>query len=159
MHATPPAALPTGGVYLLCLLLGQACHLHVGALGPHRFPPGAYLYSGSAKRALPARVLRHMRPHKLLRWHMDALTTAPGAHPLGAFVWGHAHPTDTPTECALNGAVGTLPQAASPVPGFGASDCRAGCPAHLWHIPAAAFHGPEVLARRLPPGSLWLAAP
>jgi Uri superfamily endonuclease len=40
--------------------------------------------------------------------------------------------TDPGKECAVNRAAG---QAGIVVaPGFGASDCRAGCPAHLWLV-------------------------
>ena len=36
---------------------------------------GLYLYVGSAKRGLDHRLARHLRKVKLLRWHVDYLTT------------------------------------------------------------------------------------
>jgi Uri superfamily endonuclease len=57
----------------------------VGRLGEVEFPAGVYVYTGSARRDLEARIARHLRPNKkLVR-----------------------------------------------VAGFGASDCLAGCGAHL----------------------------
>jgi Uri superfamily endonuclease len=37
------------------------------------------------------------------------------------------------TECGLIGAL-LASGASAPIPGFGASDCRSGCPAHLLRV-------------------------
>jgi len=86
-------------------------------------PAGRYVYTGSAKRALEARIARHLRQDKTLRWHIDYLLAAPGVRVVGVV-------RSRRTECAENRAV----RGSIPAPGFGASDCRAGCGSHLRHL-------------------------
>ncbi len=117
------------GLYVLLLELERPLALKVGALGRVAFPAGWYLYTGSARRGLSKRVARHLARKKAVRWHIDRLTTEPAVRPLGALLF----PPDGLGECALHQAVGRLVGATAPVPGFGSSDCRARCPAHLWH--------------------------
>ncbi len=132
---------PDRGLYLLHLRLVRPLVCIVGRLGRFEFPSGAYVYVGSAQRALTARVLRHLRPAKAVRWHVDRLTTAEACQGRGAWLL----PGATVGECALNRWVGALPGAATPVRGFGASDCRSGCPAHLWVWPTSVA-GPCIAA-------------
>jgi len=108
----------------------------VGSLGLVTFTRGWHAYVGSARRGRDARVARHMRADKPLRWHADYLFAR---HP-AARVWL----LDTPlSECGL---VVRLRAAAAPGPGgtpaaplaaaaprFGSSDCR--CPGHLLRTP------------------------
>jgi Uri superfamily endonuclease len=118
--------------YQLLIDVPKAVQLDVGRLGRIELPAGRYLYTGSAVRALEARIARHLRPTKPRRWHIDWLTTAPG-------VTVSEHRRSTRPECELNQATpGTLP-----VAGFGASDCRAGCGAHLKRVSGGslAAHG------------------
>ncbi len=119
------------GVYLLLLELPGPITLRVGALGRFGFQRGWYVYAGSARRGLRARVERHLSPVKPLRWHVDYLTTAHGVKRVGALLVAEGGVS----ECALNRAAGALLGGSVPAPGFGASDCRAGCPAHLWYSP------------------------
>ena len=81
------------------------------------------MYTGSAKRNIEARIARHLRAEKALRWHIDYLLKAPGVRILEVKRSRRA-------ECALNRAV----RGRIPVAGFGASDCRAGCGAHLKYL-------------------------
>jgi Uri superfamily endonuclease len=60
---------------------------------------------------------------KTLRWHIDHLLEAPGVSAVEVIRSRRA-------ECALNKAV----DGRVPVPGFGASDCRAGCGSHLKYL-------------------------
>jgi Uri superfamily endonuclease len=87
--------------------------------------PGIYLYCGSANGpgGLKARLGRHLRKDKSIRWHVDHLTNAGQA--LGAWV------VEGGDECALVEALHGL---AVPLPGFGSSDCRT-CPSHLLRWP------------------------
>lgn len=133
----------SGGLYVLVLHLPRSLRLRVGALGPVELPAGTLLYAGSARRGLAARIARHCRRRKPRRWHLDWLTTARGVAVVGALPL----PGSPWTECGLNRRLGRLPGASTPVPGFGASDCRAGCPAHLWRVPGS--WDVDALARRL----------
>ena len=109
--------------YQIIILLKQCCQIQVGALGRFDFEAGYYVYSGSAKRNLEARLARHCRKEKPLRWHIDYLTS----HPASEVVDTRIFNTD---ECQLNQAgPGVIP-----IPGFGASDCRSGCGAHLKYL-------------------------
>jgi Uri superfamily endonuclease len=116
------------GLYVLRLELLDAVAFRVGALGRFELAAGWYLYTGSAQRNLQQRVQRHLAGPAVRRWHIDYLTTSPWVRPRGAVLVGPG------SECWLNRAIGRLAPHA-PVPGFGASDCRHGCPAHLWYAP------------------------
>ena len=92
--------------------------------GPgHQLMPGYYVYTGSARRGMAARVARHRRRDKPRRWHIDTLTRTSWIRVIGVRYSPAA-------ECRVNQA---LPGTAI-IPGFGASDCRAGCHAHLQQI-------------------------
>jgi sugar fermentation stimulation protein A len=117
------------GYYVFLLRLLEPADVRVGALGEHHFPAGWYLYTGSARRNLHGRVSRHWSLKPALHWHFDHLTTVLSSEPVGAVVV----PLDAGLdECELNRRVGALVGRRAPVRGFGASDCRADCPAHLW---------------------------
>ncbi|WP_425498758.1 GIY-YIG nuclease family protein [Haloplanus salilacus] len=114
----------TGGTYTLCLELSRAVDIEVGALGVHRFPPGAYAYTGSALGSGGfARVDRHRRiatgEDDTRHWHVDYLT----GHPETDFVTVVTS-DGVDAECRI---ARRLPD--GPVPGFGASDCD--CRSHL----------------------------
>ena len=120
--------MPT--IYRLYIRLSAAVEVMVGRLGTFRFPAGDYVYTGSARRNLDARVARHCRratPErpKPLRWHIDYLLARPEA----TVVRVERLCAD---ECAANQAVGGVVL----VPGFGASDCIAGCGSHLRYLGA-----------------------
>lgn len=126
-----PALHGNAGVYLLVLNFPRPLTLRIGALGRRGLAPGWYVYAGSARRNLRQRVARHMARAKRRRWHIDSLTTAAGVKRLGALLVAER----AFAECALNLAAGQLIGGETAVAGFGASDCRAGCPAHLWYTP------------------------
>jgi Uri superfamily endonuclease len=125
---------PDGGLYLLVIRLDAAVQLTVGRHGTFPLDPGLYVYVGSARRGLSKRVERHCRPEKPLRWHIDYLTTHPRATVVATAQIRYRDPREA-EECRLNRAVGRWLEATTPIPGFGASDCRQGCPAHLWFMP------------------------
>ncbi|MEI2383790.1 GIY-YIG nuclease family protein [Breoghania sp. JC706] len=117
------------GSYVLLIRLSRKRALDMPRLGYPVLLRGWYAYCGSAHGpgGIRARVSRHMRREKVLRWHVDRLTVAAGEVRAAAF-------TDR-GECDL---VATLMQAGFtvPVPGFGSTDCRV-CPAHLLRWPGA----------------------
>ena len=114
--------------YQLHIDVERPVRCRVGRLGEFDFPAGRYVYTGSARRGLEARIARHLRQDKTLRWHIDYLLAAPGVRVRS--VTRSSRP-----ECHWNQATrGRLVAR-----GFGASDCRAGCDAHLkWQGLAAA---------------------
>ncbi len=150
-----------GGLYVFLMRLREFQQLEIGALGSHNFPPGWYLYVGSARRNLAKRVERHWSLKKNVRWHIDHLSTAPDSEPVGAVVI----PTSADlAECDLNRSIGHMFGDQNIVPGFGASDCQAGCPAHLWFssepvslLTVARVH-PQA-AVFIPGAGVWEASP
>ncbi len=61
--------------YLLLIEVEEELLLTIGKLGTFRFKPGFYLYVGSARKNLPARINRHLSQNKKLHWHIDYLLT------------------------------------------------------------------------------------
>ena len=120
------------GTYALVFEIPALTILRVGALGEFTLDPGRYIYVGSAHGpgGLKARVCRHLRQDKRIRWHVDALTTLlPVAHVIT--VTGRAR-----MECAWIHRLCELPGVTAPIARFGNGDCRAGCPAHLLRLPS-----------------------
>jgi Uri superfamily endonuclease len=117
--------------YQLEIEVRRSLRVAVGRLGEFLFPAGRYVYTGSARRNFEARIARHLRTEKTLRWHIDWLLAARGVRVVGV-------KRSVRGECALNrGAGGTIVAA-----GFGASDCRAGCGSHLRYLGSARKSAP-----------------
>lgn len=106
--------------YQLVIRVARPLRIAVGRFGVFDFPAGEYVYTGSARRNFEARVARHLRRDKTLRWHIDYLLTAKGVKIIEVR-------RSTTDECSLNQAT----PGEAVVPGFGASDCRHGCGSHL----------------------------
>lgn len=136
-------ALP--GSYALWLRLPRETVLAVGRFGSHIFPPGDYVYLGSAQGpgGLRARLGRHLRGGSRPHWHIDALRAA--AEVCG---WWYAAGSER-LECRWSRALAALPQARVPLAGFGATDCRMGCPAHLLVFPLGELPAAELEALTL----------
>jgi Uri superfamily endonuclease len=113
--------------YQLLLDVDRPLQLIIGALGRFDLPAGRYIYTGSAKRNFEARVARHAswadNPSRPRHWHIDYLLAAPGV--TVAEVRRYAE-----DECAVQ----QRSPGATLIPGFGASDCRAGCGSHLKYL-------------------------
>ena len=110
-----------GGSYLVALWLRAACETTIGRLGAVRFPRGYYIYTGSAKGGLAARLHRHAHGASTRHWHLDYLR--PHARVLAWCAFADQHYP----ECQL--AQTLLPWGDVICRRFGASDCS--CPAHL----------------------------
>ncbi len=109
--------------YQLFLLIKKDLDVDVGALGRHHFKAGVYVYTGSAKRNMEARIARHLKKRKTKRWHIDYLTTK-------RFVQIVEVRRFDEDECTVNQQTeGTVV-----VAGFGASDCKQGCVSHLKYL-------------------------
>jgi Uri superfamily endonuclease len=131
-HVSPLDALPAHpGSYVLLLHVAHSRTLAVGRLEGVYFPAGFYAYAGSARGpgGLRARVGRHLRGDGRVRWHIDYLRAVAEVRA------GYYLITDRSLECEWSQALAALPNARIPVVGFGASDCRAGCRAHLIQFP------------------------
>ncbi len=106
------------GLYVAVFDLSARCRIQVGILGGFWFELGLYLYVGSAQQNLSARLERHSRSAKPLRWHIDYLSAK--ASMMGAMIV----PGTRKRECELANELKRQYELA--VPGFGASDCRYG---------------------------------
>lgn len=109
--------------YQLIIELDRSAWITVGALGRFRFPAGSYIYTGSARRAMEARIRRHLSARKKCRWHIDYLLAHPAARIDQVKRFRAA-------ECRKNQQT----NGQIVVPGFGASDCRQGCGSHLKYL-------------------------
>lgn len=120
------------GSYALRMRLLAPVRQPVGRLGSFSFPPGNYLYLGSAfgPGGLQARLRHHARVSAKPHWHLDALrphvTLQGGWYCTGARL----------LECIWSQSLVDVAGVLVPAPGFGASDCRMGCPSHLLALPA-----------------------
>lgn len=101
----------------------EPLQFQVGRLGQCSFPPGCYIYTGSARRHLAARLARHRSRNKRLHWHIDYLLAAPR-------VLIQQTRTFEAAECTVNRETPGIIL----IPRFGASDCRAGCGSHLKYL-------------------------
>ncbi len=106
--------------YQLCIRLDKDLNLTVGKLGTFSFPAGWYIYTGSARRNIGARVRRHCSKNKKMRWHIDYLLADPLAQLVEVKLFREE-------ECYLNQRT----QGRVVVPGFGSSDCGNNCGSHL----------------------------
>ena len=111
------------GLYQLHISLSDTETVDVGRLGRYLFPRGNYIYTGSAKRGLNARIERHKRSDKKLHWHIDYLLEAKSAKITSVDIF-EFHEGG---ECVLNQSV----EGEHFLSGFGASDCKNGCKSHL----------------------------
>ena len=131
------------GAYLLLVELTEPLTLRVGRLGEFTLAPGRFAYAGSAcgPGGLAARVNRHLNPARRAHWHVDALTR------LAVVTRVYAVESVEPLECAWVRWLLSRPGSSIPIAGFGSTDCRSGCPAHLIRLPSG-----------LDPGGWGLAA-
>ena len=106
--------------YQLVIEVTEFLTLTVGKLGKFDFPTGHYVYTGSAKANLEARIARHLSKDKKLKWHIDYLLNASGVH-----VNQVTRSIENECSCNQNTPGNCL------VAKFGASDCRYGCISHL----------------------------
>jgi Uri superfamily endonuclease len=129
-------AVPIGGMnsgaYILWVELSQEIALRIGSLGEAMLPKGQFLYVGSAHKNLAQRIARHQRLDKQksgnLHWHIDYLLTHPKIRLIAAI------PFPNGNECEISRNLAVQKGVTVPIAHFGATDCRSGCPAHLYHL-------------------------
>ncbi len=118
------------GLYQLFINLAEDKLIKVGKLGEFKFIKGLYIYTGSARNGLQARVSRHLSKRKRLHWHIDYLLKQSYIEEARLYY------TPSFSECVLN--LKTFKQytnAIYPVKGFGSSDCS--CISHLIYVEKA----------------------
>jgi Uri superfamily endonuclease len=144
------------GAYVLELYLLQEMVITVGALGEALFPAGAMIYLGSARGpgGLKGRLGRHLQPDRAgpLHWHIDYLVRSAQVRAF-AYRVQQETPSVERLECLWSQALVRLPGSIVPRPGFGASDCRLACPAHLVVFAGEGRDGIPLIHR-----PLWLHA-
>lgn len=124
-----------GGDYMVVLELTEDQTIPIGALGPIAFPKGYYVYVGSAKKNLAARLARHQRKRKRLHWHIDYLrqhSKVVAAIPVR---------TTADLEHEIAGALSQIAQ--WQIPGFGCTDCT--CSSHLFGFKSNPIHEKSVM--------------
>ena len=113
-----------GGNYLITLEL-ESCVIEAGALGKLSLEGGWYVYAGSARKGLSARVARHLRrAGKAKHWHIDYLV------PQGKNLKGLPILSLRNLECDLARDLEKI--GGRGIRGFGSSDCR--CESHLFYF-------------------------
>jgi len=117
------------GTYQLRMKVQRTITVRIGALGHLTFPVGIYVYTGRAKRALRARVKRHLVAHKKPFWHIDYLLN----HPMANITEIRIVSTDPTNECSQNLQLEKI-RGSTSVPRFGSSDCSSSCKGHLVRV-------------------------
>jgi Uri superfamily endonuclease len=123
LKADEAPSLPAA--YAMAIELADTVVVMLSGRAPIALPAGRYLYCGSAKGpgGLKARLSRHMRRSKSVRWHVDQLTEQ------GLVIGSWIFPGGD--ECRLVQMCSYLPML---IAGFGSSDC-ATCGSHLLQWP------------------------
>ncbi|WP_298673829.1 DNA/RNA nuclease SfsA [uncultured Megasphaera sp.] len=123
------------GDYLFVMHLKETEDIVIGARGSLHFPAGYYVYTGSARKHLTARLARHQRRRKNMHWHIDYLrqyADVVAAIPIR---------TTQDLEHDLAHAVDSI--AMWRIEGFGCTDCD--CASHLFGFSENPVHLPSFI--------------
>ncbi len=113
------------GIYHIIFEVESEFAIKIGAAGEYFFIKGFYVYTGTAQRALLARLERHIKKDKKVRWHIDYLSSHSAVSFRAAYYY-EGEPAGN--ECRRNRKI--INNADFYMPHFGSSDCRL-CPSHL----------------------------
>ena len=117
------------GVYSVLIQLRQKHSIRLRSGLCWNLQEGHYIYTGSAmgsgSMSLEKRLERHLKVGKRCFWHIDRLLN--GCAKVLCTIYAK---TADRMECKVNQKISSLPYA-SPIKGFGSSDCRSGCIGHL----------------------------
>ena len=109
-----------GGYVIIASM--KKTRIRIGKIGEIDFKEGYYAYVGSAMNSLEARIGRHLRKNKKLRWHID-------------YFLKHAEiekifykESEKKEECDIAREFSSIFES---IPKFGASDCK--CKSHLFY--------------------------
>jgi Uri superfamily endonuclease len=106
--------------YQLKIKLNKKIKLQIGKLGEFLLKKGIYIYTGSAKKNIDARIKRHLCNNKKLHWHIDYLLLNKNVKVIDVN-------KSNKFECDLNNET----DGKIIIHGFGSSDSKAGCKSHL----------------------------
>jgi Uri superfamily endonuclease len=112
------------GSYVLLVENKKDQSMRIGSLGVINFRAGIYAYVGSAWNGLEARIARHRRREKKLRWHIDYFVSTPHTKIIHVETYAGKR-----IECRL---AGEISERAKGISGFGCSDCS--CKSHLFYM-------------------------
>jgi len=112
--------------YILVIYVSEDLKIRVGRLGEAFFKEGDYIYIGSAKTCLEARLQRYLRKEKRIFWHIDYLLENQKVKILQ--IWT----IDKKVECQTAEVFYQEPTTKIIKKGFGSSDCK--CLTHLFFI-------------------------
>ena len=120
------------GAYTLIIHVEQPVKVEIKSLGDVRFEPGLWIYVGSAmgesSTSLEHRIHRHFRIEKTIYWHIDYLLDADTK--LLEAIWAESM---KPVECDIAQSLENHEKYSPGPRGFGSSDCRMNCVAHIFH--------------------------
>jgi len=112
--------------YILVINISEDLKIRVGQLGEVFFKEGDYIYIGSAKACLEARLQRYLRKEKRIFWHIDYLLRSEKTKILR--IWT----IDKKVECQTAEVFYQEPTTKIIKKGFGSSDCK--CLTHLFFV-------------------------
>ena len=110
------------GCYILIMELRQDKSIQIGKIGNIFFKKGFYAYIGSALNGLEARINRHCRNEKKIRWHIDYLLQH------GKIIKVFFKVNNKREECSI---AKKFEVKLLPISSFGCSDCI--CNSHLFY--------------------------
>jgi Uri superfamily endonuclease len=120
------------GAYLLYLQIKRPIKINAGKFKDIILPAGNYVYVGSARRGIAQRVARHKRLAESkkgkLHWHIDSLLVHAHTQLAGEEALSER------SECDVSKQLASMEGVIAPILGFGSSDCRSGCKAHLYRL-------------------------
>jgi Uri superfamily endonuclease len=117
--------VPSHTLYAIYLDVKCEKIIEIGKLGNYSFKKGIYIYVGSAKRNIIARINRHQKVHKSQKWHFDYL------RPHGTIIKIITYENSI-GECPLAEKIRKMEGGVFPIKRFGSTDCR--CFSHLIYL-------------------------
>ena len=120
--------------YALLINVRKDMTIKIGSFGLRHFAKGKYVYAGSARKGFDARIRRHLSKTKRLHWHADYLLFSKVVFIEKVIAFG-----DYVKECDIISALISSGCGKIWIKGFGSSDCRCGCPAHLLGVDGSAI--------------------
>ena len=119
------------GNYILVMSLEKTTNQIIPKFGNVRLLPGYYFYCGSAHGSggLKSRITRHLNSNSKLFWHIDYIKY------LMDFLEVWYQIQSEKNECSFSHFFSKQENAVIAIQGFGASDCKNMCNAHLWMFP------------------------